>query len=228
LKPIEEIKVGDYVLSAPENGQGEMTYKRVVDTFACDDKEIWVVKITDSDPFAQGIKNRQIHHLYCTGNHPIWVEGEGWTAAEHLHVDRRLRLAESKEAWIVEVWPVLRTPLPGIGWVSVDILGSWDGLGRAHIVDFRNGCNLWRYPMRHEEDAGVPYAGVDGYYPVLDEIFGDGIEMIRIFEGNDRRFKARVFNLEVEDFHTYCIGDLGVWVHNKNCYIWRNGQPGKI
>ncbi|MDR3352783.1 MAG: HINT domain-containing protein [Zoogloeaceae bacterium] len=48
--------------------------------------------------------------------------------------------------------------------------------------------------------------------PKVDEIF-DGNEMIKIFEGSDRRFKTRVFNLEVEDFHTYCIGDLGVWVH---------------
>jgi hypothetical protein len=215
MKPIEEIQAGDYVLSAPENGEGEKTYKRVLNTFAYDDKEIWVVKIRNWDPDALGIKNKQIRHIYCTGNHPFWVESEGWTAAEHLRHDRRLRLSDGGEGSVVYVWPVLRTPIPGVGWVPEDFLGSWDGMERAHIVDFRNGCNLWQYPIRHPEDAGVPYVGL--ICSEIGEIF-DSYEMIEIFESKDRRFKTRVFNLDVEDFHTYCVGDLGVWVHNTNCY----------
>ncbi|MBK7006042.1 MAG: hypothetical protein IPH37_13695 [Burkholderiales bacterium] len=30
-------------------------------------------------------------------------------------------------------------------------------------------------------------------------------------------FKAPVYNLEVEDFHTYYVGEHGIWVHNQNC-----------
>lgn len=44
LVPIEQIKVGDWVLSKPDSGEGEVTYKRVVDTFEFDDKEIWYVE----------------------------------------------------------------------------------------------------------------------------------------------------------------------------------------
>ena len=33
----------------------------------------------------------------------------------------------------------------------------------------------------------------------------------------DLFFKAPVYNLEVEDFHTYCVGEHGIWVHNQNC-----------
>ena len=29
--------------------------------------------------------------------------------------------------------------------------------------------------------------------------------------------KLPVYNLEVEDFHTYYVGEYGVWVHNQNC-----------
>ena len=29
--------------------------------------------------------------------------------------------------------------------------------------------------------------------------------------------KVRVYNIEVEDFHTYYVGGNGVWVHNTNC-----------
>ncbi|WP_425423482.1 polymorphic toxin-type HINT domain-containing protein [Stenoxybacter acetivorans] len=33
----------------------------------------------------------------------------------------------------------------------------------------------------------------------------------------DETFKCAVYNLEVEDFHTYYVGTNGVWVHNADC-----------
>ena len=35
-------------------------------------------------------------------------------------------------------------------------------------------------------------------------------------------FKATVYNIEVEDFHTCYVGEVGVWVHNKNIAV----KPG--
>ena len=37
-------------------------------------------------------------------------------------------------------------------------------------------------------------------------------------------FKTTVYNIEVEDFHTYYVGEVGVWVHNKNFQVM-NGGP---
>jgi hypothetical protein len=31
-------------------------------------------------------------------------------------------------------------------------------------------------------------------------------------------YRCKVYNFEVEDFHTYYVGNLGAWVHNTNCY----------
>jgi hypothetical protein len=31
------------------------------------------------------------------------------------------------------------------------------------------------------------------------------------------RLRTRVYNFEVEDNHTYYVGEWGVWVHNPNC-----------
>jgi len=31
---------------------------------------------------------------------------------------------------------------------------------------------------------------------------------------------ATVYNIEVEDFHTYYVGEVGMWVHNFNCGGW--------
>ena len=38
--PIDELKVGDWVMSRPENGIGEAVPKRVVNTFCYEDKEV--------------------------------------------------------------------------------------------------------------------------------------------------------------------------------------------
>ena len=38
--PIDELKVGDLVMSRPENGIGEAMPKRVVNTFSYEDKEV--------------------------------------------------------------------------------------------------------------------------------------------------------------------------------------------
>ena len=63
LKPIEEIKVGDYVLSKPENG-GELAYKRVTKTFERENIEVWGV--------TYGIKGVG-HLIVTTAEHPFWI-----------------------------------------------------------------------------------------------------------------------------------------------------------
>jgi hypothetical protein len=34
---------------------------------------------------------------------------------------------------------------------------------------------------------------------------------------HNRFIRQRVYNFEVEGFHTYYVGEEGVWVHNANC-----------
>lgn len=213
LVPIEQIKVGDRVLSQPEQG-GEITYKAVVNTFVFEEKEIFVIKFNDWD--GKPSPNIAIHHLYATGNHPFWVDGTGWTAAENLRIGNRLQLADGRTVEVDQVWPVLRTPTYGVGWVSADTLGNYDGLERAHIVDFRNGCNLWTYPMMRRQEAGVPYRE-QFCFDDIEGLFSSAA-MAEVFYGDDRSFKASAFNLEVDGNHTYFVGELGVWVHNRNCF----------
>ncbi|MCE1181242.1 MAG: HINT domain-containing protein [Rhodocyclales bacterium] len=209
LVPIEQIKVGDYVLSQPEGG-GEKAYKKVLKTFEHEDKEVWVVKYTTGDE-NKPTRDDMILHLYATANHPFWVNGVGWTSAKQLKDGHRFQVAAGCDAQVVQVWPVLRTPVPGLGWVSADILGSYDALELAHVVDFRNGCNLWQYPMFRRVEASVPY--FEGF--LFDETEGlfDGQAMYDIcFGGKGLNYKSRVYNLEIEDFHTYYIGEIGVLV----------------
>lgn len=65
LKPIEQIKAGDYVLSKPESGKGEKAYKRVVNTFVHEDKLVRDIAYRTTDG------SNETNRLYVTTNHPF-------------------------------------------------------------------------------------------------------------------------------------------------------------
>ena len=89
LVPIQEIKVGDMVLSKPEGGVGEIEYKPVLSTFKSPEKKrVFKVEYFNETADARGEEGR--NYILCTSNHPFWVkrnpedlEGE-WLSAERL------------------------------------------------------------------------------------------------------------------------------------------------
>ena len=70
LRPIEEIKVGDYVLSKPESGVGELSYQRVTRTFVHENQEVWALHYLSREILSSG--KREGGLLVATENHPIW------------------------------------------------------------------------------------------------------------------------------------------------------------
>ncbi len=81
LVPIEQIKVGDYVLSKPENG-GEQAYKRVLKTFEYPEET--VIQILYALKEDLGKASRPAYPLTVTPNHPFWLSRSGWTAAREI------------------------------------------------------------------------------------------------------------------------------------------------
>ena len=90
LKPIEEIKVGDLVLSYPDDMvppnrascapyrlENEYYYKPVTQTFVHEDAE--VLEMRYSQPAW-----RKTWHLYVTPNHPFYAEDRGWVQVKDL------------------------------------------------------------------------------------------------------------------------------------------------
>ncbi|MGG4147628.1 polymorphic toxin-type HINT domain-containing protein, partial [Paenibacillus algorifonticola] len=71
-KPIEEIEVGDKVLSKDDE-TGEVAYKEVVGLFQKQADEIYYVHIGDEV-------------IEATGEHPFWLDGKGWTFVKDLKV----------------------------------------------------------------------------------------------------------------------------------------------
>ena len=187
LRPINTIRVGDFVLARPEGG-GDATYKRVAKIFEFEAKLIHAVF------HVTGEEMDVVDTVFVTGAHPFWVEGEGWTRADGLYPDMQVRLADSRVATIASRRLVCGSGTPDVGWVMNLGFGNHDS-DRGQFVDFRGGASevLWA--------AGKPSPNNRSYDP----------------SGEDGAMLRKVYNFEVEDFHTYHVGTLGVWVHNGDC-----------
>ena len=127
LVPIEEIRRGDRVWSQDDE-TGEEGYRRVAQTFVTPDQPTLELELVGN--------GHTMEVLEVTGEHPFWVSGRGWVAAQELQ--------------------------PG------------------------------------------------------DEVYTSRGGWLRVSGGTWMDRTTTVYNFEVEDFHTYFVGEVGVWVHN-NC-----------
>ncbi|MWC27059.1 hypothetical protein GON22_02950 [Paenibacillus sp. MMS18-CY102] len=71
-KPIEDIHIGDKVLSKNE-ATGELDYKEVTATFKHDTNEIYKIQVGSQT-------------IEATYNHPFWIEGIGWTFVKDIKI----------------------------------------------------------------------------------------------------------------------------------------------
>lgn len=87
-----------------------------------------------------------------------------------------------------------------------------EGMGwtPAHMYDLERPGNLWDHINRKlvaTEVLAMPELRewvIEHDHPIYDV-------------PEHLLLKLPVYNLEVEDFHTYYVGEYGVWVHNQNC-----------
>lgn len=132
LVPIEQLKIGDSVLSQPE-GTGERTYRKVVRTFSYEDTEILCVRYCLPPP-----DDDVIHYQYATDNQPFWVKDTGWTCAYLLEGGQELELQDGRTAYVLEVVSVYKTDRPGVGWMP-EYSHSVDGFE----IDFSGNREGW-------------------------------------------------------------------------------------
>lgn len=212
LVAIEEIIPGDRVL-ARSALTGQVALKTVLARQASDGRSLLVVKFHIVDPREKAADERVLQ-LYVSQDQPIWCDERGWSGPKSLY-DDRLLLADGKKADHMVTWPLVRTPLDGIAWVCADAHAfrgrfSFEENG-GHVVDFRGPCNFWRYPTMKPAEAGpVPYLEYQGTWG-KDAPF-ERMGLIEILDSKTPVFTGRVFNLEVEDFHSFMVGEQGVWV----------------
>ena len=89
------------------------------------------------------------------------------------------------------------------------ILDDYDDVGLATFVD-----SSWFSPDRISDEDKSDYLLL---YKDKDkelitkywELFNSGIG----YGGIGKPYSTYVYNIEVEDFHTYFVGEEGIWVH---------------
>lgn len=196
LRPIEQIQIGDWVLTQPEE-TGEQTYKRVTRTTQYEDAPVWTVSYLPNAELERAkAENRKVSYgvyrrLVVTPNHPLWVKGKGWVQVKNLNFDGdEFELCNGEYAGVVQVSPLYRSETEGVAWQE----GIFDETN-GQLVDLRNGIS-------GESDVFIHRACQASFVELWDEAF---------------YFRCSVYNFEVEDCHTYYVGTDGVWAHNTNC-----------
>lgn len=196
LRPIEQIKVGDWLLSKHESGEGERAYKRVTNTFVHEHREVIRLSVR---AFEFGVID-QYWTVIVTPEHPIWVEGRGWTEARKLKQSIPTMYLESLLHENVRVGGNVRLFATGIQNVA------WLPLSSAKSDLQRLGPHLnVRTLETVARRMSRPFKSVQGLKP-------------------EDMFRTTVYSFEVEDFHTYYVGEVGIWVHNKNISV-KGGTP---
>ena len=201
LTPIEKIQIGDWVLSKPEDGTGEIGYKQVSQIFAHPPAMVVAVEYTFGErPRAWTPLDTTRPFILTTLNHPIWTMGDGWLEAGDLDSMRGkesvLMLANEEKVRFVGKHAIFRTHRENIGWIS------------SAFQDLHSRGAEWDF-ARHELSA-TDIESPDG----LEEYQYSIASPDRVVP--DEVFQVPVFNIEVADWHTYFVGLDGVWVHNKN------------
>ncbi|GAB3042522.1 hypothetical protein GCM10027155_03920 [Acinetobacter apis] len=95
LVPIEQLKVGDKVLSKAADGSGELVYKAIRQTMVTENAPIFLMEfvpyVDPTLPMDERINLRRAlkkklkpKPLFVTENHPFWTTTHGWLKAEQL------------------------------------------------------------------------------------------------------------------------------------------------
>lgn len=224
LKPIEEIKVGDFVLSKPETGEGELSYQRVTRTFVHENQEVWAIVYRVNDKARDG--SRSEGWLAATKDHPFWQIDTAYTVDENDPTNELfdqpynnwrtvfemfesqgggVLLANGDRAVVASVKPLVQNEegLKDIG-LLFDYYGDPDNItNNIYSLDFSKAKLDYERPFETYcltepcTKQQLAAAEVDSIIAVTEY----------------PPFLRTVYNLEVEDYHTYFVGEHGIWVN---------------
>jgi hypothetical protein len=175
VRPIDEIRVGDLVLSAPPSGDGPAQPKRVLRTFVRENQTLRALSTENEG-------GPGFNFVAACEDTEFWSEERGWTRLEALRREEPLR-TDAGRSLVFAQNPVFRGGTEGVGWVQSQ--RDWRG-SAGSLFDFAN--------YKH-----IPQAEL-GYLPR------------EIADSRERYLRVTVYDLDVEDFHTYFV--KGHWVRS--------------
>lgn len=248
LVPIEQLKVGDKVLSKPADGLGELVYKRIART-KTNDASIFMMyfntyvnpqlNLADRVNLRRKLKKQQIlpEPLLVTAEHPFWTNSRGWLKAEELTQQDAL-ITKSDHKFVSDasggydgryraIKPLYHSGKKGYGYdinfgdETGQLKGTYVNLSTREYALYSESAPKWinklwqedgewkqrlleQTPEEHREHAEF-FGFRQGEWKDPDTIdWNEG-------EGP---LTMTVYNIEVEDTHTYFVGEAGIWVHD--------------
>ncbi|MDR3054011.1 MAG: HINT domain-containing protein [Zoogloeaceae bacterium] len=192
-KPIEKIKVGDWVLSYPDDQvppshireEHEYTYRQVTRTFVHEDKPVCEVTIMN---FASNFKET----LKVTLDHPFYVSNRGWIPAGELNFMCPLEaknfgnLATGMPSATGEQARVYNLEVDEFHTYYVGCLGAW----------VHNACSLKNTklpPLREITSAELPPEVQAKAKELKDACFPGDTPIRPLFAGRPHPLAARAF-----------------------------------
>lgn len=221
--PIEQIKVGDLVLSKCEH-TGEQAYKRVTRTFKREKQIVY--------PLSYAVEaedgKRYCEMIFCTKEHPFWERDDGWMTCDELlnskfspTYEKMHPIGETKDGKEATIgvkglhitYPVIAQIGPADrGLVHIGY-GDGEPMFTEYIFDGKR-CDGHFDPIAWKYDPENIFRTVHGA-TIYDANFTLLEEHIPDYPLNEEQpMRLDVYNIEVEDFHTYYVGNLGLWAHN--------------
>jgi hypothetical protein len=94
LRPIEELQVGDLVLSR-DTDTGETAFKAITDLIPRHDRVIWEVSLYGADG--------ETELFETTDDHPWWIAGIGWKTTEELSPNMSVVTADGRGMVIASI-----------------------------------------------------------------------------------------------------------------------------
>jgi hypothetical protein len=207
-RPIETLAVGDWVLSQPE-GTGTREFKRIARVVREESRAIGHVYF-----WTPNGKDGITDHVLTTARLRVYVGAYrndggfsdeyweemtkpiGWRRVEWLESHQLVECANGEMSRVGAFHRLWMTHDPGQGWVEANPDST-----TGSIIAITDG-RVVRDPRRmvDADFAGDDDFNVRNETPELQELWG---------------YKSPIYDLEVEDFHTYYVGERGVWVHDR-------------
>jgi len=210
---IQDINVGDLVLSKPQNGQGELCYKPVLRTVSYENKEIWKLhyfEIQASTDISKLHKDKllQLSHkgklsgVAMTADYLFWVKDSGWTRLDELKNGQIIKtMNPDVVALVFMVNPLRKTTMPNIAG-GYHVRNLFDADRKGFDIENVDYFDLFKYDKSGL--CGIP----DQNSPSPLKMNGQNVYVL------EDTFKLTVYNVEVADYDTCFIFNDGLWVHN--------------
>ncbi|MCG2572302.1 hypothetical protein LVY74_01860 [Acinetobacter sp. ME22] len=242
--PIQEVQVGDKVLSKNENDK-TINYQTVKNVIKTEQQRVirvsfryWIneslsimKRLDRLDEIKEKYGEEPRADLLVTANHPFWVVGKGWVEAINLSAKDRVvdtlgNLYDVNQLGDkTQYATIYSTDKPNIG-----VYPSYTGANiRAIEINLTTGEELKSFELGEHPFLDKFASFIPNYEQELRETFGvpDGVPAdFHGFRTQERKdpneivwkdedyATTTVYNLEVENTHTYFVGKYGILVHN--------------